>query len=203
MLHLQVHPANPQRRHLERAAGILRGQNSICVYPTDTVYGIGCAVSNAKAIERIGTLLDRDKARSFSFVCGNFAQMSTYARIGTTQFRIMKHHLPGPFTFVLPATNYVPKRVCPKRKTVGIRMPSCPTCLQLVELLGEPLANTSIVLDSGDLRGDPDNVLQAVLHEVDVMLDAGTLDDPRSSTVVDLTGDIPVVVREGKGVFEG
>jgi tRNA threonylcarbamoyl adenosine modification protein (Sua5/YciO/YrdC/YwlC family) len=169
------------------------------------VCGIGAAVSNAKAIEKIGRLLDKDKTRNFSFLCNDFAQMSAYARISNTAYRIMKHHLPGPFTFVLPATNFVPKRVCPKRRTVGVRMPDCPTCLTLVEMLGEPLANTSIKLpgEPGEVRADPDAVKPAVLNEVDVMLDAGMLDDPRSSTIVDLTSDTPVVVREGKGVFNG
>jgi len=203
MIQLHVHPVTPQRRHLERAVALLRQPAGIAVYPTDTVYGMGCAVSNPKAIDRIGELLERDKSRNFSFVCSDFSQMSTYARISNVHYRILKHHLPGPFTFILPATNYVPRKVCPKRRTVGVRMPACATCLALVEMLGEPLANTSIKLATGTLRGDPDEVKPAVLHEVDVMLDVGMLEDPRSSTIVDLTGDLPVVVREGKGAFAG
>jgi tRNA threonylcarbamoyl adenosine modification protein (Sua5/YciO/YrdC/YwlC family) len=203
MLRLHVHPENPQRRHLERAVEVLHHEDGVCVYPTDTVYGIGAVVSNPKAIERIGKLLDRDKTRNFSFVCCDFSQMSTYARIGTTQFRILKHYLPGPFTFILPATNYVPKRVCPKRTTVGVRMPACPTCLQLVQMLGEPLANTSLRLVTEEMRADPEEIATAVQHDVDVMLDAGMLEDPRSSTIIDLTGDAPVLLREGKGSFDG
>jgi tRNA threonylcarbamoyl adenosine modification protein (Sua5/YciO/YrdC/YwlC family) len=202
MLHLRVHPLNPQQRHIERAVDILRGQGGICVYPTDTVYGMGAAVSNAKAIDRIGRFLEKDKSRTFSFICSGFSQISQYARVNTRNFRILKHYLPGPYTFILPATNYVPKRVCPKRKTVGVRIPDCPTVEMLVGMLGEPLANTSIKL-AGQLRGDPEEVRPAVLHEVDVMLDVGVLEDPRGSTIVDLTGDEPEVIREGKGAFDG
>jgi tRNA threonylcarbamoyl adenosine modification protein (Sua5/YciO/YrdC/YwlC family) len=202
MLHLNVHPDNPQRHLLARAVDVLRHEDGICVYPTDTVYGMGCPVSNAKAIDRIGRLLERDKSRTFSFLFSTFSQISTYARIDNASFRLLKHYLPGPFTFILPATNYVPRKVCPKRKTVGIRMPDCPTSQRLAVLLDEPLANASIKL-SGHLRGDPDSVKPAVLNEVDVMLDAGMLHDPRGSTIVDLTQGVPHVMREGKGVFEG
>lgn len=201
MVHLQIHPLNPQRHLLERAVDILQRGNGICVYPTDTVYGMGAAVSNPKAIDRIGRILQRDKSRTFSFIFDSFSQISTYAHVNNANFRLMKHYLPGPYTFILPATNYVPKKVCPKRKTVGVRMPNNPTCLALVAMLGEPLANTSISL-SAQLRGDPEHVVTAVLSEVDVMLDTGVLDDPRGSTVVDLTGPVPQVLREGKGEFE-
>jgi tRNA threonylcarbamoyl adenosine modification protein (Sua5/YciO/YrdC/YwlC family) len=201
MVHLQIHPLNPQRHLLERAVDILRHESGICVYPTDTVYGMGAAVSNPKAIDRIGRILKRDKSRTFSFIFDSFSQISAYAHINNANFRLMKHYLPGPFTFILSATNYVPKKVCPKRRTVGVRMPGDPTCQALVAMLGEPLANTSINL-SAQLRGDPEQVLTAVLSEVDVMLDAGMLNDPRGSTVVDLTGAVPRVVREGKGEFK-
>ena len=181
---------------------MLKNENAICVYPTDTVYGMGTPVNNAKAIDRIGMLLQKDKTRLFSFICSDFAQISTYARISTGAFRTMKHHLPGPFTFILPATSYVPKKVVPKRKTVGIRMPNSPACLQLVELMGEPLANTSIGIE-GAMRGDPDAIMPAILNEVDVFLDAGPLDNPENSTIIDLTDDTPVLGRQGKGIFEG
>jgi tRNA threonylcarbamoyl adenosine modification protein (Sua5/YciO/YrdC/YwlC family) len=201
MLHFEVHPVNPQHRFLVQTVDILKNENGICVYPTDTVYGIGACATNPKALDRIGRLLERDKSRLFSFICSDFGQISTYVRISNANFRLMKRYLPGPFTFILPATSYVPKKVCPKRKTVGIRMPDNAVCQALVQLLGEPLANTSINLP-GSHRGDPENIRPAVLSEVDVMLDAGQLDDPRGSTIVNLTEDIPVVVRLGKGVWE-
>jgi len=199
MEHFSIHPVNPQKQILEKTATILRN-GGICVYPTDTVYGIGSCSSNPKALDRISRLLQKDKKRLFSFIFANFSQISKFARISNTNFKLMKRYLPGPYTFVLPATNYVPKKVCPKRKTVGVRVPDCPTTRELVELLEEPLANASIGIPGG-LRGDPENVREAVLNEVDVMLDAGFLENPTGSTIVDLTKDEPEIIRIGKGDF--
>lgn len=202
MVHYDIHPVNPQRHILEQVVSILRNENGICVYPTDTVYGMGACATNPKAVDRIGRLLQKDKKRLFSFICYDFSQISTYARMGNMHFKLMKRYLPGPFTFILPATNYVPKKVCPKRKTVGIRIPDCRVVLDLVNMLGEPLANASIKVP-GEMRGDPESVKPAVLSEVDVMLDIGMLDEPIGSTIVDLTKGDPEVIREGKGEFEG
>ena len=195
-----IHPVNPQKRHLEAVVRILKQENGIAVYPTDTVYGMGACVSNHKAIDRVSAILHKDKNRLFSFVCADFSQIADYARVDNAHFRLMKRYLPGPYTFILPATNYVPKKISPKRKTVGIRIPDYPPMTQLVSLLGEPIANTSIDLD-GSLRGDPEEVKQALPHDVEVMLDAGMLPDPTGSTIVDLTGELPVVIRYGKGVW--
>jgi tRNA threonylcarbamoyl adenosine modification protein (Sua5/YciO/YrdC/YwlC family) len=161
---------------------------------------MGACVSNPKAIEKISRLLAKDKQRSFSFICSSFSQVSNYVHLSNAHFKLLKRYLPGPFTFILNATNLVPKKICPKRKTVGIRIPDCKVTRELVELLGEPLANTSINIP-GDLVGDPEQIRPAVLNDVDVMLDAGIIDDPTESTVVDLTDNSPVVIREGKGVF--
>lgn len=201
MVHYEIHPVDPQRRYLQHATDLLRNPGGICVYPTDTVYGMGACVTNARAIDRIGKLLQKDKKRLFSFICSDFSQMSKYVRIDNWQFKILKRYLPGPFTFILPATHYVPKKVCPKRKTVGVRMPYCRVVQALVELLGEPLANTSLSVPGED-RGDPELILPAVEHEVDIMLDIGRLDEPINSTLIDLTGDEPEVLREGKGEWE-
>lgn len=201
MIHYDVHPETPQLRLLTHAVRILKHDDGICVYPTDTVYGMGACVSNAKAVARIARILRKDKKRLFSFICSDFSQMSEYVRIGNAQYKLMKRYLPGPYTFVLPATHFVPKKISPRRKTVGVRMPDCPVVVELVRMLGEPLANTSIRLP-GRSRGDPDSVRPAVFNEVDIMLDTGVLPDPTGSTIVDLTGDIPEVVRRGKGAWE-
>lgn len=201
MLHCEIHPVNPQRRFLEQAADILKRRSGVCVYPTDTVYGMGACATNPRAVDRIGRLLQKEKKRLFSFICSDFSQMSRYVRIDNQQYKLMKRYLPGPYTFILPATNVVPKKICPKRKTIGVRIPACTVCTELVALLGEPLANTSIAIP-GQLRGDPEEVRPAVLNEVDVMLDAGRLDTPLGSTIVDLTTEEPVVLREGKGAWE-
>ncbi len=202
MLHLDVHPVNPQHRFLSQAAEILKSSDGIGVYPTDTVYGMGACISNAKAINRIAAFIQKDKKRLFSFLCSDFSQISHYAQVSTQQFRLLKRYLPGPFTFLLKTTNYVPKKICKARRVVGIRIPDCPVVIELVKLLEEPLANTSINIQ-GQFRGDPDSIVPAVLHEVDVMLDIGPLSNPNGSTIVDLTSEDPVVLRQGKGEFEG
>jgi len=197
----EVHPVNPQKRGLEAAARILSDNGGIAVYPTDSVYGMGACVTNPKGIDRIARIIEKDKTRPFSFICSDFSQISKYVKVSNTHYRLMKRCLPGPYTFILNATSLVPKRVMPKRKTVGIRMPDCVVTLELIKLLGEPLANTSVNI-AGELANDPEEIRAVVQHEVDVMLDAGPLDDPEPSTVVDLTGDVPVLIRLGKGVWE-
>jgi len=194
-----IHPDNPQTRYIEQAAAVMK-HDGICIYPTDTVYGMGCAVSNAKAIDRIGTLLDKDRSRLFSFLCSDFSQMSRYVVMENHIYNLMKHYLPGPFTFILPATNFVPKKVCPKRKTVGVRIPSNIVTQELIKALGEPIANTSLPLP-GQLRGDPESFDKSLLNQIDIMLDIGPLDGAEGSTIVDCTQGTPEVIRQGKGIF--
>lgn len=202
MIRYELHPVNPQYRLLERAAHILRNTDGICIYPTDTVYGLGASATNPKAIDKIVNILHKDKKRLFSFICCDFSQVSQYAKVSNQNFKLMKHYLPGPYTFILPVTHYVPKKVCPKRKTVGIRIPDNTTCIELVKLLGVPLANTSLSIH-GSLRGDPQNILDSLSDDVDVFLDTGILNDPTGSTIIDLTGNQPIVVRNGKGEWHG
>jgi tRNA threonylcarbamoyl adenosine modification protein (Sua5/YciO/YrdC/YwlC family) len=200
MIHYKIHPVTPQRRILEKAVAILKDEDGVCVYPTDTVYGMGVCAVNPKAVDRIGRILERDKSRLFSFICADFTQMSRYVKIDNAHFRLMNRLLPGPYTFILPATNFVPKKVTPKRKTVGVRIPDNAACLELVKLLGEPLANTSINMPEG-LRGDPESIEPAVRHDVDIMIDMGPLENPTGSTIIDLTGAQPVIIRHGKGIW--
>ncbi len=202
MIHYIIHPVNPQTRILDQAVDIMKNEGGVCVYPTDTVYGMGACVSNPRAVDKVARLLKKDKHRLFSFICADFSQISEYAKMENWQFKVLKRHLPGPFTFIMPATHFVPKRINPKRKTVGIRIPDSRVCQELVARLGEPLANTSINLP-GQERGDPESVMPAVANEVDIMLDVGPLDNPTGSTIVDLTGGEPVILREGKGDFHG
>ena len=200
MIHYKIHPVTPQRRILEKAVAILKNEDGVCVYPTDTVYGMGVCAVNPKAVDRIGRILEKDKSRLFSFICSDFTQMSRYVKIDNAHFRLMKRLLPGPYTLILPATNFVPKKVTPKRKTVGVRIPDNVACIELVKMLGEPLANTSINMPEG-LRGDPEMIETAVRHDVDIMLDTGPLENPTGSTIIDLTGAQPVIVRHGKGAW--
>jgi len=202
MVYYKIHPITPQRRILEKVVHFLRNEDGICVYPTDTVYGMGACVANPKAVDKIGKIIEKDKGRLFSFICSDFSQVSKFVKMDNRHFKLMKHYLPGPYTFILPATNYVPKKVTPKRKTVGVRIPDNAVCLELVKLLGEPMANTSINMPGG-LRGDPENIIPVIEHDVDIMLDMGPLENPMHSTIIDLTGRDPVLVRQGKGVWEG
>jgi len=195
-----IHPLNPQKRFLEAAARVLSADGGIAVYPTDSVYGLGACATNPKGLDKIAHLLEKDKSRPFSFICSDFSQISRYVRLSNTHYRLMKRYLPGPYTFILNATNLVPKRIAPKRRTVGIRVPDSVVALELVKLLGEPLANTSVNI-SGVPDDDHINIRETLRHEADVMLDAGPVDNPEPSTVVDLTGDEPVLVRLGKGAW--
>jgi len=198
MIIYTVHPVNPQRRLIESTARICKEEAGIAVYPTDTVYGMGVCLSNAKAVEKIARILEKDHDRLFSFLCSDFSQMSQYVNLSNAHFKLLKRYLPGPYTFILPATNLVPKKISPRRKTVGIRIPACRTVLDLITALGEPIANTSINI-AGESRGDSEAIRPAVLNEVDVMLDIGPLENPVNSTIVDLTEDEPKLIREGKG----
>jgi len=161
----------------------------------------GCA-TNPKVIDKISTIVQKNKKRLFSFICSDFSQVSQYVKISNPSYKLMKHYLPGPYTFILPATNYVPKKLCPKRKTVGIRIPNNKTCIELVKNLGVPLANTSLNIP-GEYRGDPSNIVNVLANDIDVMLDVGALYNPIGSTIVDLTKDLPEVVRYGKGEWHG
>jgi tRNA threonylcarbamoyl adenosine modification protein (Sua5/YciO/YrdC/YwlC family) len=196
----EVHPVNPQKRSLEAAANVLTLDGGIAVYPTDSVYGLGACVTNPKGIDKIAHLLAKDQNRPFSFICSDFSQISRYVRLSNAHYRLMKRYLPGPYTFVLNATNLVPKKISPKRRTVGIRMPDSVVALELVRLMGEPLANTSVNI-SGEPANDPVEIREAMRHEADIMLDAGPLEDPEPSTVVDLTGGEALLVRLGKGAW--
>jgi len=202
MQRFDVHPQTPQRRLLEKAAEILVHNDGIGIYPTDTVYGLGAVASNVKALTRISSFTNKKDKKSFSFLFANFSTMSDYVKISNHNFKILKHHLPGPFTFLLPATNFVPKKVAPKRKVVGIRMPQNPVIQTLLEIVNEPIANTSLNIKAAE-RGVPWKIQEGLDHEVDFFLDAGELDAPYGSTIVDLTTDEPEIIRQGKGEFFG
>ena len=198
MVIYKVHPDNPQKRYLESAAHILKVMDGLAIYPTDTVYGIGACISKPKAIDKIAMLIAKDKSRLVSYICNDFSQISQYARLSNSHYRLMKRYLPGPYTFILNATNLVPKKISPKRRTVGVRIPDCNVTRELVNILGEPLGNTSLKLQ-GDLSGNPEDIQQHFAAGVDVLLDAGPVDNPTGSTVIDLTDTDIKVIRIGKG----
>jgi tRNA threonylcarbamoyl adenosine modification protein (Sua5/YciO/YrdC/YwlC family) len=202
MIRYSVHPVSPQRRILDKTVDVLKNHEGICIYPTDTVYGMGACANNPKALDKIGRIIQKDKGRFFSFICSDFSQMSEYVRISNEHYKLMKHYLPGPYTFILPATHYVPKKISPKRRTVGVRIPACPVCIELVKILGVPLANTSLSI-AEELRGDPSCFEHGVFEQTDIFLDCGILENPTGSTIIDLTDDYPEVIRLGKGEWHG
>lgn len=196
---LRVHTDTPDARTLRRAAEIL-GSGGIVIYPTDTVYGIGCSVANKNAIERIHLIKRQRQDRPFSFVCSDLTHISEYANVSNAAFKIMKHLIPGPYTFILPAARMkqLPRILVSKRKTVGIRVPDSPVALGLVRELGHPILSTSVTDDNGELLNDPEAITDRFRNSVELILDAGTLTS-EPSTVLDLTGEQPVIVRHGAG----
>lgn len=194
---ISVHPQNPQYRQLQKITDILH-KDGVIAYPTDTLFGIGCDIRCAKALNRIARIQGKEKKMSFSFICGSFSQADQYVKISKEAYRLMKHVLPGPYTFILPATNLVPKKIMHHRKTVGIRIPDNPICREIVNQLGAPLANTSIHTEEGVWAGDGYSVASLFGHQLDAVIDGGVCEPP-SSTVIDLSSETPEVIREGKG----
>ena len=197
---IKIYPENPNQRELERVVSILR-DGGVIIYPTDTVYGIGCDISKPKAIERIIKIKEmRAKEAKFSFICSDLSHVSDFARIDNSTFKLLKRNLPGPFTFIVPGLNRVPDYFISKRKTVGIRIPDNPIPLELVRLLGNPILTTSLKDDDDviEYTTDPELIYEKYADVVDAIIDGGYGDNV-PSTIVDCTTDEPVVIREGKG----
>jgi tRNA threonylcarbamoyl adenosine modification protein (Sua5/YciO/YrdC/YwlC family) len=198
-MRVNIHPLNPEPRLIRRAVDILRS-GGIIIYPTDTVYGMGCNVENRTAIEKIHLIKRQRADKPFSFVCSDLTHISEYAHVSNMAFKTMKHLIPGPYTFILPAAKmkHLPKILISRRKTVGIRVPDNRVTQELVRELGHPILSTSVTTEEGELLNDPDRISGHFIHAVDLIFDAGPLRaDP--STVIDLTGDEPVVARWGAG----
>ncbi len=197
MEYYELHPRDPQIRYINKAVNILK-QGGIIIYPTDTVYGIGCDIFNKEALERIFEIKNDGMTKLFSFVCSDLKDIAKYAKVSDYAYRSMKHLLPGPYTFILPAAKEVPKKLWSKRKTVGIRVPNHKITLTLVELLGNPIISTSTTNRKGDILSDPFEIKNIFNAKVDLMLAAGNLLNHPSS-VVDLSEEEPVIIREGAG----
>lgn len=200
MLRLQVRAPTPQPRHIKRATEVLR-EGGLAVYPTDTTYGLGCDLYNKRSIDRIYQLKGMDPAHPLAFLCSDLSQVAQYAVVDDRNYRILRHHLPGPYTFVMPATRQVPKMLQSNKRTVGVRIPSSPVCRMLLEELGHPIVTTTVgrVADGAQsYMNDPDDIARAFERSVDVLLDGGPLYGEPSS-VVDLTGETPTILRAGSG----
>jgi tRNA threonylcarbamoyl adenosine modification protein (Sua5/YciO/YrdC/YwlC family) len=196
---LQIHPVNPQQRLVARAADCLRHAGLI-VYPTDSCYAFGCALDDRQSSREITRLRQTSKDHNFTLICRDLAEISSYARIENWIYRLLRAHTPGPYTFILPATRDVPRRLQnPKRKTIGIRIPAHPVPAAILAALGEPIMSSTLILPGSELpMNDPDEIYERLDGEVDLIIDSGSC-GVEPSTVVDLTGDSPTIVRRGKG----
>ncbi len=200
---IKIYPENPNPKAVKRVVDILRN-GGLAIYPTDTVYGLGCDITNTKALERIARIKGVKLTKAnFSFICADLSNLSDYVRqIDTPTFKILKRALPGPYTFILPGNNSLPKDF-KKKKTVGIRVPDNAIAKALVEGLGNPIVSTSI-RDEDELleyTTDPELIFEKWENLVDVVVDGG-YGDNIASTVIDLSRGEPEVVREGKGSLD-
>ena len=196
---LRIHPIDPQPRLIRQVVEILRS-GGIIIYPTDTVYGIGCDILQADAIERICRLkgIDSHKA-NLSFICNDLSHLSEYTKpISTPTFRLLKEHLPGPYTFILPASKLVPKILQSKKSTIGLRIPDNSIAMALVRELGRPILSTSLPGEQVEDTTDPDVMYENFGKQVDAVIDGG-IGGMIPSTVVDCSTDLPKVIREGAG----
>lgn len=198
---LEIDPRFPQPRHVQRAVQILR-DGGLVAYPTDTYFGIGCDLHSKAAIEHMASLKRRDPKKPFSFLCADLAEVARYAIVSNEQYRLLRRLTPGPYTFVLDATREVPRTALTRQRQVGVRVPDAPVALALVRALGRPLATTSAQAPEGSVCIDAHEVQEQLGHGLELILDAGTTLD-EASTLLDLTGPVPVVLREGKGPVEG
>lgn len=198
---LKIHPENPQERHIAAAVDCLK-KGGVIIYPTDTVYGMGCDITNQKAIERVCRIKGiRPEKAQLSFICQDLRHLADYCKpIDNSIFRILKRALPGPFTFILNANNQVPKLLNSKKKTVGIRVPDNMIARSIVEFLGNPILSTSIRDDDEivEYSTDPELIYETYSELVDLVIDGG-YGGNEASTIVDVTTGEVEVIRQGKG----
>ena len=196
---LELHPTTPQARVLRAAADCL-SDGGVIVYPTDSCYAMGCAIGAKDAMERIQRIRQTDKRHFFTVICRDLSEIARFARVDNSQYRVLRAFTPGPYTFVLPATREVPRRLLDgKRKTVGIRVPDHPVVRALLEVYVEPLMSTTLMLPGDDMPlTDAHDIEERIGHAVDLILDGGNC-GLEPSTIVDLSGDAPRLLRAGKG----
>lgn len=193
----ELHPVTPQMRYINKAVEVLK-EGGVIIYPTDTVYGIGCDIFNKKALERVFAIKQDSGTKLFSFVIPNLKDIARYAKVSDYAYKSMRHLLPGPYTFILPAAREVPKKLWSKRQTVGIRIPKHNVALTLAKELGNPIISTSVTNRKGLVLYDPLEIKMIFNSQVDLMLGSGNLQGEPSS-IIDLSSDIPEIIRYGAG----
>lgn len=194
-----INPDNPQLRLIRQAAAILRS-DGVIVYPTDSCYALGCHLGDKNAMTRIRTIRQVDDRHHFTLVCRDLAEISHYAKVDNSQYRLLKASTPGSYTFILEATREVPRRLQhPKRNTIGLRIPSHPVVQALLEELKEPLLSSTLMLPGDELPlNDAEEIRDRLEHQVELVLDGGPC-GLEMTTVIDLTGEVPELTRQGKG----
>ena len=195
----QIHPDNPQARLVRQAVDIIRA-GGVVVYPTDSAYALGCHIGDKGALDRIRRIRKLDDRHNFTLVCRDLSEISSYARVDNRVYRLLRHNTPGPYTFILRATSEVPRRLLhPKRKSVGLRVPDNRIAAALLEDLGEPLMSVTLIMPGEDLPLiDPYDIREVLEHDVDLVIDGGYC-GMEPTTVIDLSGETPELVRQGKG----
>lgn len=198
----QIHPDNPQARLVKRAAELIR-EGAVVVYPTDSAYALGCHLGDRKALDRIMQLRAVDKHHNFTLMCRDLSELGTYAKVDNSTFRLLKANTPGAYTFILPGTSEVPKRLLhEKRKSIGLRIPDNRIALALLAELSEPLLTSTLILaGESEPLNDPYDIRDRLEHQVDLIIDGGYC-GLAPTTVVDLRDGAPLILREGAGSIE-
>jgi tRNA threonylcarbamoyl adenosine modification protein (Sua5/YciO/YrdC/YwlC family) len=194
---IAINPKNPQKRLIKKVVEVLE-KGGVIGYPTDTVYGVGCDLSNPEAIQKIHRLKKMDSKKPLSFICSDLKDISRYAYVSNYAYKIVKRLLPGAYTFIFKATKLVPKIAMTKQNTVGIRIPDNKICLALVKELGHPIISTSVSRPDEGLYNDPAEIEERFGKQLDLVIDGGTIVAEHSS-IIDLSDDFPKVIRAGKG----
>lgn len=194
-----IHPQNPQARLIAQTVDVLR-KGGVIVYPTDSGYALGCQLEDKSALERICRIRHLDSHHHFTLMCRDLSELSTYAHVDNAAFRLIKNNTPGNYTFILKGTKEVPRRLMnEKRKTLGLRVPANPIALELLAAMNEPLMSTTLMLPGNDFaESDPEEIQDHLGKQVDLIIHGGFIGQ-QPTTVIDLTGDAPEVIREGTG----
>lgn len=198
-----IHADNPQLRLVQQTVDILK-RGGVIVYPTDSCYAFGCRMGAKEAVERIERIRRTDKHHNFTLVCRDLSEIATYARVTDQTYRLLRARTPGPYTFILPATREVPRRLQnPRRRTIGLRVPDHPVPQAILQELGEPIMSSTLLLPDESIPiTDADEICERLHGQVDIVMDGGNC-GVEPTTVIDLTGEVPEVLRAGKGDLSG
>ena len=200
---LEIHPVNPQERLIRQAVDIIR-DGGVIAYPTDSSYALGCHLGDKKAIDRLRRIRRVDDRHNLTLVCRDLSEIATYAKISNSDYRLLKSLTPGPYTFILTGTHELPRRLMhPKRRSIGIRVVDHPIVRALLDELGQPLMSCTLVLPGDELPvTEADDIRERLEKSVDLIIDGGHC-GMEPTTVIDLTGDVPLLKRQGKGIDHG